>query len=170
MTRPKLDAEPLKQMFLGLIDRDASNLAEDRMHVIGRYSFENYILDPLNIFCFLLEEGTSPPVAGLSISSGDEHLLRTQPKHILQIVSNHITDAVESTEPNIKTMGHSSVTYTTGLEIVVPSWVIDHRGHNLLPIIQATFGGPRILTPRRLLKTLRRGRLIPIELAHVLRV
>jgi hypothetical protein len=51
----KLDAEPLNRTFVGLIDRDSSNAPKNRIYVLRRYSFENYMLDPLNIFGLLLE-------------------------------------------------------------------------------------------------------------------
>lgn len=163
----KLDADPLDRTFVGIIDRDIGNLAKSRIYVIGRHSFENYILDPLNIFCLLLEDGANPSIPDLKITAGDEHLLRMQPQHILQAVANEITNAMESCEPKLKTSEKSSVIYTIDSKVTVPSWVIDHRGHDLLPIAQVAFGGPRLVNPPRLIKALRRGRLIPSELASL---
>ena len=163
----KLDAEPLDRTFVGVVDRDVNNTAKSRIYVIGRYSFENYILDPLNIFCLLLENGTNPPVAGLNITTGDEHLVKMQPERSLQSITDQITNMMESCRPEIKTSAKLSVTYTIGSKVIVPSWVIDHRGHDLLPVAQATFGGPRVVSPPRLVKALRRGRLIPSELASL---
>lgn len=164
----KLDAEPLLGTFCGIIDRDSGNVGDSRVHVIGRYSFENYLLDPLNVFCLLLEDGTAPSVAGIQISSGDEHLLRLQPDNVLQAISDVITGRMEAKAPALATSASVNVTYSVGKQIVVPSWVVDYRGHDLLPIAQSVFGSPRTVTPPRLIRALRRGRLLPSELATLL--
>jgi ABC-type ATPase involved in cell division len=164
----KLDADPLDRTFFGIVDRDAANVASGRVHVLGRYSFENYLLDPLTLFCLLLEEGIAPPVQDVQISSGDEHLLRLQSDGALQAIACEVAAKMEAAEPGLRTTTTSLVTYTVGRQITVPSWVIDHRGHDLLPIAQKAFGGARIVNPPRLIKALRRGRLVPTELATLL--
>ena len=164
----KLDADPLDRIFYGVIDRDAVNTASGRIKVLGRYSFENYLLDPLNLFCLLLENGTPISVPGVQISSGDEHLLREQSDDELQAVAQAVIARMETTEPGLATTATSVVAYTVGKQITVPSWVIDHRGHDLLPIAQRAFGDTRIINPPRLIRALRRGRLLPIELATLL--
>jgi hypothetical protein len=164
----KLDADPLDRIFCGAIDRDATNMSSGRIWVIGRYSFENYLLDPLNLFCLLLENGTAPSVPAVKISTGDEHLLRLQAGNELQAIANVMATKMEDTEPTLKTTATSLVTYTVDRQITVPSWVIDHRGHDLLPIAQRAFGGARVVSPPRLIRALRRGRLVPIELATLL--
>ena len=164
----KLDADPLDRTFYGVIDRDVGNTTTDRIWVVGRYSFENYLLDPLNLFCLLLENDAAVSVPGVQVSPGDEHPLRVQPDSILQAIAQVVTSKMEIAEPNLKTTATSIVTYTVGKRITVPSWVIDHRGHDLLRVAQNAFGGPRIVTPPRLVRALRRGRLIPTELASLL--
>jgi energy-coupling factor transporter ATP-binding protein EcfA2 len=164
----KLDAEPLNRTFFGIIDRDAANATQGRVHVIGRYSFENYLLDPLNLYSLLLENGTAPAIQGVQVSSGDEHLLRLQPDAVLQAIADEVVARMESTEPGLVTTQRLNVTYSVGMQIVVPSWVIDFRGHDLLPIAQQAFGGPSVVTPPRLLRALRRTRLLPRELAMLL--
>jgi len=164
----KLDADPLRSTFLGLIDKDRGNRSTDRIKVIGRYSFENYLLDPANIFGLLLESGKAPVVEGLSASPGDEHLLRTQSNGILQAIVDTIASLMEATEPTLKGGLNVSVTYTRGQKITLPSWVLDYRGHDLLQVAQRAFGGVKLINRPRLLNTLRRVRLIPFELAAVL--
>jgi hypothetical protein len=143
-------------------------MSSGRIWVIGRYSFENYLLDPLNLFCLLLENGTAPSVPDVKISTGDEHLLRLQSGNELQAIANVMASKMEDTEPTLKMTATSLVTYTVDRQITVPSWVIDHRGHDLLPIAQRAFGGARVVSPPRLIRALRRGRLVPIELATLL--
>jgi hypothetical protein len=164
----KLDADPLDRIFYGIIDRDAANSASGRIRVLGRYSFENYLLDPLNLFCLLLEDGTAQPIPGVQISSGDEHQLRQQSNSVLQSIASDVTTRMEAVEPSLKMTTTSLITYTIGRQIAVPSWVKDHRGHDLLPIAQQAFGGTRVVNPPRLIRALRRVRLVPTELATLL--
>jgi ABC-type multidrug transport system ATPase subunit len=161
----KLDAPPLTTTFLGVLDRDTSNIGSARIKVIGRYSFENYLLDPINVFGLLLENGTAPTVPSLSITSGDEHMLRTLPTETLQAVSDIITAQIVSMKPTFAGAPVVDVNYTNGVCLSVPNWVVEHRGHDLLPLVQQAWGGHQIVTPPKLLKTLRRVRLIPRELA-----
>lgn len=161
----KLDAPPLTTTFLGILDRDTGNIASSRIKVIGRYSFENYLLDPVNVFGLLLENGTAPKVNGVNVTVGDEHVLRTLAAAPLQAISDAITAGIESAEPTLAGTPRVDVVYTHGIHLNVPNWVIDHRGHDLLPIVQRAWGTPQIITPPRLIKALRRVRLIPRELA-----
>lgn len=164
----KLDAEPLDKTFFGIIDRDSGNVSSGKIFAIGRYSFENYLLDPLTLFALLVEEGTAPSVQAVNITSGDEHLLRVRDDTSLQAIADAVCAQMEATEPSLANSRRATVRYTTGAVITVPAWVIDHRGHDLLPIAQRAFGGPQLVTPPRLMKALRRCRLIPEELAKLL--
>jgi predicted ATPase len=161
----KLDAAPLTTTFLGLLDRDTANTGNSRVKVIGRYSFENYLLDPLNVFGLLLENGTAPNVCGVSVSSGDEHVLRALPVATLQAISDIITAGIANRDPSLISSPTVEVNYTNGVRLNVPNWVVEHRGHNLLPLAQQAWGGQQLINPPRLIKALRRVRLIPRELA-----
>lgn len=164
----KLDTEPLDRTFAGIIDYDNRNVSTTRIRVIGRYSFENYLLDPLIIFALLVEEGRAPTVSGPKISPGDEHLLRTQDSRFLQQIADAICAKVEAAGSGLATQRKSHVYYTTGQTIEVPDWVLFHRGHDLLSTAQKAFGGPGLINQKRLLKAVRRCRLIPKELAVLL--
>lgn len=164
----KLAGEPLDRTFLGIIDRDVCNIDQDRIFVIGRYSFENYLLDPLIVYALLVEDGSAPAVSDLSVTQGDEHLLRTFSRDKLQSVADVICAAIEGVEPSLAGVAKQTVVYTNGVKIDCPAWVIDHRGHDLLPIVQRAFGGPQLVNRVRLLKAFRRARLVPVELAELL--
>jgi len=164
----KLDAEPLDRTFLGIVDQDNRNASSPRIRVIGRYSVENYLLDPIVIFALLIEEGMAPTVTGVTISAGDEHLLRTKENATLQAIADVVCAKLESAESSLAGRPRVSVSYTTGQNVQVPDWVLSHRGHDLLPKVQRAFGGPRLINQMRLLKAIRRCRLIPKELAVLL--
>lgn len=161
----KLDSPPLTTTFLGVLDRDRENQPGARIKVIGRYSFENYLLDPINVFGLLLENGTAPAVSDVIVTSGDEHTLRVLPETSLQAISDVITSKVENLNSGLVPAPRVEVEYTRGMRVEVPSWVIHHRGHDLLPMYQVAWGGPQLLNPPRLVRSLRRVRLVPRELA-----
>ena len=168
----KFDQPPLERMFRGIIDRDQANTGASRVQVIGRYSVENYLLDPFVIFALLLEEGTAPTVHDVSISPGDEHRLRSLPDTQLQSVVVAIRSVLEPSIPHLTPddLLPRKVSFTTGRSAEYPSWMLDRRGHDLLVSYQATLGGAKLVSPPRLLKTFRRVRLIPTELASILKV
>jgi hypothetical protein len=56
----KFDAAPLKDMFRGIIDLDSGNSGGPRIGVLGRYTIENYQLDPIVVFGVLLDERKAP--------------------------------------------------------------------------------------------------------------
>ena len=107
----KLDAEPLESSFCGIIDRDTGNGDSPRVKVIGRYSIENYLLDPLNIYSLLLGLGRHPPIPGVEISQGNEHQLRTLDDQVLQAITDKITATIEAMNGTIRTGTVRSVSY-----------------------------------------------------------
>lgn len=161
----KLDAPPLTTTFLGVLDGDIANKPTNRIKVIGRYSFENYLLDPVNVFGLLVENHAAPTVEGVSLTAGDEHLLRSLPATTLQTISDTIAAKVQTLNTSLVEMPRAQVEYTRGAVIEVPKWVIDTRGHDLLPMFQQAWGNPKLINPPKLVRSLRRVRLIPRDLA-----
>ncbi|WP_395452895.1 ATP-binding protein [Azospirillum melinis] len=164
----KLDADPLDRMFFGIIDRDVGNQTSGRVHTIGRYSFENYLLDPLVVFSLLLEDNIAPSISGVRISSGDEHLLRNKNEEDLQKIADRVCLDIKNAEQKLAVVPLHVVNYTVGVSIEVPDWVINHQGHDLLQIVQRAYN-PRTINPPRLRKALRRCRMVPKELASLLK-
>nr|WP_295238752.1 ATP-binding protein [uncultured Brevundimonas sp.] len=164
----KLDAEPLISTFFGIIDRDSANSGGPRIFVLGRYSFENYLLDPVNLFALMLENDSAPVVPGLTITPGDEHRLRSLDAQELQQVVDTVCGLMEASTTLLSRSATQLVQFSNGVQVAVPNWVIDYRGHDLLPIAQAAFGGPQLINPPRLRKAMQRTRMIPGDLASVL--
>ncbi len=166
----KFDQPPLDQLFRGIVDKDIGNNPTNRVFVLGRYSIENYFLDPIVVFGVLLDQGTAPTIDGLSITSGDEHRIRALTRSNLQLIVDSIRTILEPKVPNLSTAETELVTvrFTNGSEADYPKWMIDRRGHDLLPLYQANLGGSGIVSPPRLYRSLRRIRLIPIELAEIM--
>jgi len=166
----KFDQAPLDKIIRGVIDRDTGNAATERVRVLGRYSIENYLLDPFVVFGVLLDQGTAPTISGITISQGDEHRLRAMNQAELQTIVTAIAAKVEPTIPSLTAAERlpQMVSFTNGRSVQYPTWMIDRRGHDLLPLYQAVFAGPAVISPPRLYRSLRRVRLIPIELAEIL--
>lgn len=165
----KFDVPPLSEVVRGIIDRDHGNSATSRIEVIGRHSIENYLLDPLVVFCLLSSANRAPSIDGLHISTGDEHLIREQPEAVLSAIITAIVAIVQPLLPDLKQEEtHTRVVqFTKGSEARYPAWALERRGHDLMPIFQSAFGGTGVITPPRLEQSMRRLRLIPTELADI---
>jgi AAA domain, putative AbiEii toxin, Type IV TA system len=168
----KFDQPPLDELVRGITDRDTGNVATNRIPVLGRYSIENYLLDPFNVFGVLLEEGIAPPIGGVSISQGDEHRIRTLAENELQSILDAVRALLEPALSGLTSTEKSSlsVSFTNGKIVNYPRWMIDRRGHDLLPAYQAALGGPKLISPPRLIRSLSRVRLLPEELAEIFEI
>lgn len=164
----KFNAEPMQQDFVGIIDRDLGNVAQPGVFPIGRYSIENYLLDPVVIFALLLEEGQAPTIPELKITSGDEHLLRNEPSTVLQAIVDAICQKFVAADSALAMEPRVAVAYTVGSGVRVPTWIINYQGHKLLASAQLALGRPNVINQVRLRKALQRCRLVPIELAALL--
>jgi len=165
----KLDAPPMSEVIRGIIDRDNSNSRTSRIEVLDRYSIENYLLDPIVVFCLLLSARLAPPVQGLNISTGDEHLIRGQSEAMLATIVSVIGSMVQPHVPDLQDMEMltRTVRFTCGVAVQYPAWMLDRRGHDLMPFFQKAFGGTGVINPRRLELSIRRLRLIPVEIADI---
>ena len=165
----KFDAPPLSEIIRGVIDRDLGNPATPRIEVLARHSIENYLLDPLVVFCLLSSANRAPSMPGLKISTGDEHLIREQSEEGLTAIVEAITAMVQ---PALQDLTEDEtctrvVKFTNGSQARYPVWTLERRGHDLFPLFQNAFGGAGVITPPRLEQSMRRLRLLPIELADI---
>lgn len=165
----KFDQEPLSQIVKGLIDRDCGNSATARVQVLARYSIENYLLDPPMLYGVLSERGVAPVIGGVSISSGDEHLIRALSADGIQKI---VAEMRARVEPKLSNVGARDTTehvveFTNGTKVKYPGWMLFQRGHDLLAAYQSEFGG--FVTPPNLIKSFLRVRLVPIELPAIFR-
>ncbi len=60
------------------------------------------------------------------------------------------------------------VKFTRGFVVEYPRWMLDMRGHDLLVHYQTLFGGPTVVSPPNLYRSLKRVRLVPEEIAVLL--
>lgn len=165
----KFDQAPLSEVIRGVIDRDQGNVSVDRIGVLGRYSIENYLLDPLVVYCLLSSANQAPSAHGLTLTSGDEYRIRSLPEADLQRLADSVIQVVEPTLGNLTPQDKNleTVTFTNNKKVSYPSWVLQFRGHDLLTKFQTALGGAGTISPPRLLQSIRTLRLIPVELADI---
>lgn len=161
----KLAEARLEKLIVGLIDRDSGNVGNENTVVISRYSIENFLLDPIVVFCRLVDQGTAPSIQGIQISRGEEHKLRELPDSDLQRIADSILEPVTRLLPNAAA-GTFPVKFLSGQTLSYPVWLRDTRGHDLRGHFFAVYD--RLATDNEMLKAFERARMIPMELIDTL--
>ena len=166
----KFDLSLLDTIFLGLVDRDFGASPPNRVFVIGRYSLENYLLDPIVVFGLLCGLKLAPFVQGVMITPGNEHQISELNDQQLQSVVTTIC-AIVGDDHRLSSLPKDliEVRFTNGAKLYYPQWVLDFRGHDLMAVYQHKFGGPKAVTPPRLREYWQRVRMMPVELAEIMR-
>lgn len=126
--------------FRGVLDRDAGNTPTEVVLVLGRYSIENYLLDPIAIFACLMERNLHQVVfESNEITDCNIHLLPKISENELQEIANSIFRKIEDYRPELKTEGVFEVVYRNGIKISAPVWLRDIRGHDLATFVRHCF-------------------------------
>jgi hypothetical protein len=118
-----------------------------RLEVLGRYSIENYYVDPLVVYAVLLDQGTAPTVPDVNIPQGQEALLRSLNQEALQQIADVVGAVIENHIGSLTpgdTQRHA-VSFTNGVVLQYPGWMLNRRGHDLLQSYQTAFGGPQVI-------------------------
>jgi hypothetical protein len=135
----KLPAAGLTQV-LGLIDRDANNAPSATIKVIPRYSFENYLLDPLIIFAVLMQKGEHLSIYDAKIKDSNYYELPNLEQTALQTIADAVCAVIEKQSPQVTlSKGSFSVVYLSGKQLVLPQWLRDHNGHELEAAVRSAF-------------------------------
>lgn len=161
----KLQQVGLDAVFQGLIDRDDANASGPGLHVLSRYSLENYLLDPIVVFAALAAHERAPAVAGITVRAGDEHTLRDRAPEELQRIADVVFSAIQ---PHLGTLDKAEteltdVTFIGGPTLRYPKWLLQRQGKALQQRIQAAFSAHPVIYPAGLLPSFRRVRLVPDE-------
>ena len=130
--------------FHGLIDRDEGNAALEGVHEISRRALENYLLDPINVWCFLHDEDKAPPVEGLSVARGKRERIRLLPSQELQRIADRVLSKVRDhiLDSNETSDERRLVSFTNGSEVSYPKWFLDGKKLMLLEAFSTAF--PRV--------------------------
>lgn len=160
----------LSDAFRGIIDWDGKNQASSGVEVLSRYSFENYLLDPIVLFVATLNTPRSVSVEGVKIEVGDEHLLRDLGVTKLQAIADAVLVEFENVLPHLQPedRGRLLVNFTSGITLSYPRWLLERRGKDLLQGARNAFGISCVAVPN-LVTALKRVRLIPEDLSNSLK-
>ncbi|GAA0744952.1 hypothetical protein GCM10009107_11030 [Ideonella azotifigens] len=168
------------RLLFGLIDRDAENKKSPGMEVLQRYSMENYVFEPMVIYCHLLSSSAAPYVKGLDwLGPGDQAKVRELPCGQKQAITDAIVSQVESiwksgpvanvVKLESDELEKVSVLYVEGLDVFttlqLPKWLIDRRGHDLQKVLQEVFSAK--VNAGALRKVFGELRVVPQELHEI---
>ncbi|GGG28015.1 AAA family ATPase [Hymenobacter glacieicola] len=156
----------LGEVVKGIIDRDNGNTESPGVHLLKRYSIENYLLDPIFVLCAGNRIPDSIPKYGFT--SGDEEKIKGFTQIQLQDISDKILEIVENNLPSklLPLTSHDKeiidTEYSKGIVLRYPRWFLEKRGKDLLGVFQQQFG-PTI-DHRSLTLAFKRLDLIPKDL------
>ncbi len=133
----KLSSANLSPFVQGIIDLDRGNSGAPGVHVLSRYSYENYLLDPLVVFAALLRQeraGVAEVLVRLSlpIGVGQERNISKLPEGDQTIISKWILDQVEAViELEESERAPVPVPFVNGPTLAYPTWLLRRKGHEL---------------------------------------
>ena len=164
----KLREAELGKLLQGIVDRDAGNPEETNVHVLPRYSIENYLVDPIVVYGALLDVGKAPD-AGLEkpVHKGEEATLAALPTEMLQKIADAVLLVIEPLLSDLKESDKEriDVEFTSSRVLKYPRWLVEKRGHDLLGRICAE------LTPvcrEALLSAFESIRMLPLDLSEMM--
>ncbi|MEM6326016.1 MAG: AAA family ATPase [Bacteroidota bacterium] len=159
----------------GLVDLDAGDeepenkqelLDHDRIVKLGRYSIENYWVDPVMVAVVSLRKDDSQPLPGMEPFVGKQAEIQNATSEDLQHIADHVLGAMRdalNTPPTEDEEQREPVPYVTGQKIQLPKWLLHRKGK--------TLKGPATSLPyfdcviRRIVSAYNVVPLIPQELA-----
>jgi len=164
----KFTNEGVFDVFQGLVDLDdGSQQSSHNIHVIHRYSLENYILDPILIYSSLLHDDLEYAIPGIVLAHKDEHKLLELPVQNLQMIANHIFSEIEPILTGISEGDKDTieVTFINNITLSYPKWLINKRGHDLYSKFQSKYR--KAVKHDNLIKALVRHEFVPIDFVDI---
>lgn len=165
----KMNEAGLGHLIVGLVDRDGGDAVVPQVFTIGRYSIENYLLDPLVVYTALMNDNSQPKVEGVAIQPGSERLLRKLPLDLKQAIADTIhmnRKLLEQINPSDHEAIMVDVEFDDGT-LRYPQWLISRRGKELCQRYYEAFD--RKITFDSLLQGFRRTHAISNDLTDVIR-
>ena len=123
--------------FAALIDRDmGTGPLPDRAYRIGRYSIENYLMDPLLLISYL-HRRHDYDLSSHGLGPGDSLNISEMREDVLQSIVNEISGKLAYAARGIGfDIGEENVvttcSYIGGIEVKIPQWITGIRGHDLM--------------------------------------
>jgi energy-coupling factor transporter ATP-binding protein EcfA2 len=164
----KLQEAEFGKLIQGIVDRDAGNPERSNVHLLPRYSIENYLVDPVVLYAALLDVGKAPD-AGLKkpIHKGEEATIAGLPSEDLQRIAEAVLVVVEPLLADL-TDGDKErvdVRFTSSKVLKYPRWLVEKRGHDLLGRICAEL---KPVCREALLSAFESIRMLPSDLGEMI--
>lgn len=159
------------QNFHGIIDKDLGNTPATGVHALERYSIENYLFDPINVWLLLCSEGKAPSVPGVEVGRGQVAFARNLANDKLQKIADAVLAKVEGvlTDLNGDDKVVEEVRFVNSRSVRYPRWFLHHRGKNIVRSFQQAFNQLWRLKPEDLLANYESVNMVPQELMKLLR-
>ncbi len=146
----------------GLLDYDngSATLNNSNIKYINRYSIENYLLDPINIFASILKIYN---IDNIPITVGEEGNIKNLEQEQLQLIVDKICSEIIKKMPVEKQTENvtRTIKYINEKEIRCPKWLFNTNGHDLLVYCQNAFtGGNKIIYHDNLINNLKRTQMV----------
>lgn len=158
----------LEGFIHGIIDRDENNTLQKNLHVLKRYSIENYLVDPILVFVTLLlnDHNKAKEIAkDTKYTKGNLHELYNEGQQVLLEISGKILAEVQSIIPYNQKHSLTKVKFINDQEIEYPHYLLNMKGHDLFNIFEQVFG--KSITRDNLILAIAVTRLIPIEIKEI---
>jgi len=164
--------EGADDILQGLMDYDnGTNVRETistskKLHVINRYSLENYLLDPILIYSSLLHQNLPIFIPGITLTHRDEHTIRNLSASKLQKIADFIFDEIEPILNNFSVTEKVKVKvkFINGKSLDYPKWFIERRGHDLFSKFKLKYKAA--VNYDNLINALNRQEFIPLDIVN----
>jgi len=165
--------EGADDIFQGLMDYDnGTNVKETvtsskNLHVINRYSLENYLLDPILIYSSLLHENVAVSIPGIGLTHRDEHKILELGQTEIQKIADNILNEIEPTLNNIlpDEKINVNIQFINGITLLYPKWFLNRRGHDLFSRFKLKY--QKAVNYDNLMNALNRQEFIPTDLVEI---
>jgi len=155
-------------VFQGLIDFDVSGHSpQSNLHIINRYSMENYLLDPILVCSSLYHLDTSFQIPDINISHRTEHKISDLDVIDLQMMAEHVFNEISPLLDNLVSsdLELQEITFTNGIKLKYPNWFVNFRGHDLYAAFRQKYNNA--VNHDNLIRALIRHELIPIDIKTI---
>ena len=170
----KLSASGLEDVIRGIIDKDHGNPPSQGIYIINRYSFENYLLDPIIVYAALMDKDHHPKLPNIPLGLGEEYKLKGLTEIQLQEIATTIHSKVEPLIENHSTFKTNfkpeekdliEIELLTGQKLHYPKWLLQRRGKTVLNEIYNPFFNTDI-NPASLMKAFKKIHILPKEMRN----
>ncbi len=138
---PQMRARGLTS-FHGLIDKDVSNAPSDGIHVLERNGMENYLYDPLNVWCALHPRGEAPAVPDVDVPRGRAAFVRELPQAQLQKIADTVLDKVVRLlfDLDVGEKATEEIAFVNGKRLRYPRWFLERDDKEIKKRFVEAFG------------------------------